>query len=118
VPARAVGGRFLGEFGGISTRGPNPTPPSPGTLNEFTVAYDEGKPIGILTDHDGVADHIEEILKFCNREKTDRMVFSSDPKELVEKLIQLVKDTPIKGTLDDYLLGDDGVVTAIENGIK
>ncbi len=91
-------------------------PGGTGTLNEFTVAYDEGKPIGVLTGHDGVADHIEEILEFCNRKKTDRMVFSSDPKELVDKLIKLVKETTIRGTLDDYLLGEDGVVTVIENG--
>ncbi len=91
-------------------------PGGTGTLNEFTVAYDEGKPIGVLTNHNGVANHIEEILGFCNREKTDRMVFSSDPKELVEKLIEIVKKTSIKGTLDDYLLGEDGVVTVLENG--
>ncbi len=93
-------------------------PGGTGTLNEFTVAYDEGKPIGVLTGHDGVADHIAEILEFCHRKKTDRMVFSSNPEELVQKLIKIIKKTPIKGSLDDYLLGDDGVVTAIENGFS
>ena len=39
-------------------------PGGTGTLNEFTVAYDEGKPIGILTGYGGVADHIDEILAF------------------------------------------------------
>ena len=89
-------------------------PGGTGTLNEFTVAYDEGKPIGILTDHDGVADHIDEILKFCHRDITDRMVFSDDPKLLVKKLIEITKKTPVGENLDDYLVGDEGAVTKIE----
>ena len=32
-----------------------------GTLNEFTIAYDEGKIIGILEGTGGVADHIREM---------------------------------------------------------
>ena len=89
-------------------------PGGTGTLNEFTVAYDEGKPIGILTGHGGCADHIDKILKFCSRRITDRMVFSSNPKKLVRKVIELAKFTKVGCTLDDYLLGDDGVVTQIE----
>ncbi len=79
-------------------------PGGTGTLNEFTVAYDEGKPIGILTGHDGVADHIKEILKFCHREATDRMIFSSDPKVLVNKLYDIMKEAKSSVLLDDYLL--------------
>ena len=89
-------------------------PGGTGTLNEFTVAYDEGKPIGILTDHNGVANHIKEILKFCHRRVTNRMVFSSNPKELVDKLMKIIKKTESYGTLDDYLVGEAGVVTKIE----
>ena len=89
-------------------------PGGTGTLNEFTVAYDEGKPLGILTGHKGVANHIKEILKFCHRRITKRMVFSSDPKELVEKLIKIIKTTESSANLDDYLLGEAGVITGIE----
>lgn len=89
-------------------------PGGTGTLNEFTIAYDEGKPIGILTDCGGVSEHIQEILKFCNREMTDLMVFSDDPKELVEKVINLIKETEVQSVLDDYLVGDHGVVSQIE----
>lgn len=91
-------------------------PGGTGTLNEFTVAYDEGKPIGILTGHGGVADHIKSILKFCHRRITNRMVFSPDPKELVQKLLEVVHQTEADGSLDDYLLGDDGEVTQLEKG--
>ncbi len=93
-------------------------PGGTGTLNEFTVAYDEGKPIGILTGCGGVADHIDEILNFCSRKITDRMVFSNDPIELVDKLLKIIKKTEVSAVLDDYLVGDEGVVSEIEKEIK
>lgn len=93
-------------------------PGGTGTLNEFTVAYDEGKPIGILTGVGGVSDHIKEILEFCNREVTDRMVFDSDPKRLVEKLVKIMREAPVSCMIDDYLLGDHGVISEIEKGFK
>ncbi len=89
-------------------------PGGTGTLNEFTVAYDEGKPIGVLTGYDGCADHIKEILEFCHREVTDRMVFSSDPNELVEKLMEKLHEVNTSCNLDDYLVGEDGEVTKTE----
>ncbi len=61
-----------------------------GTLNEFTVAYDEGKLIGVLTDTGGVADGIPEILEICDRALTDFIVFDSDPRSLVEKILALM----------------------------
>ena len=85
-----------------------------GTLNGFTVAYDEGKIIGVLTKHGGVADHIKDILRFCNRKVTNRMVFSDDPEELVRKVIKLIRKVAVSKVLDDYLVGDGGVVTQIE----
>lgn len=89
-------------------------PGGTGTLNEFTVAYDEGKPMGILTDHGGVADHIKEILEFCKRDVTDRIVFDSDPERLVARLIEVMKEAEVSCKLDDYLLGEDGEITKLE----
>ena len=85
-------------------------PGGTGTLNEFTVAYDEGKPIGVLTGLPGVSNHIKEILKFCHRQTTSRMVFSSDPEELVKKLLKIVKSSKVSPVLDGYLVEKDGVV--------
>lgn len=93
-------------------------PGGTGTLNEFTVAYDEGKPIGILTGCGGVADHIDEILAFCSRKVTDRMVFSDDPKELVSKLLEIVHRVEVSSVLDDYLVGESGVVSEIEKEVE
>jgi uncharacterized protein (TIGR00725 family) len=54
-----------------------------GTLNEFTVAYDEGKVIGVLEGSGGVADHIREIVKFCQKPTRGVVLFDSDPTRLV-----------------------------------
>jgi len=58
-----------------------------GTLNEFTIAFETGTPTGVLRGTGGTADLIEQILARGYRPKT-KIVFSADPKELVEKLIK------------------------------
>lgn len=63
-----------------------------GTLNEFIVAYDEGKFVGVLTGSGGISNKIPEILEFAHREVTDRIVFDNDPKKLVEKLVSKLKN--------------------------
>ena len=55
-----------------------------GTLNEFTIAYDEGKMIGVLQGSGGVADHIQEVLGFCRKTTLARVIFSSDPAALLD----------------------------------
>jgi hypothetical protein len=58
-----------------------------GTLNEFTIAYDEGKIIGVLAGSGGIADHIQEIIKVCNRPGSGKVFFDGDPTKLVESCI-------------------------------
>ncbi len=60
-----------------------------GTLNEFTIAYDEKKVLGVLVGSGGVSDHIEEVLDFCQRSKLP-VISSSCPRELVTKLLSKV----------------------------
>jgi uncharacterized protein (TIGR00725 family) len=55
-----------------------------GTLNEFTIAYDEGKVIGVVQGSGGVADHIQDVLGFCQKQTLARIVFSSDPGPLLD----------------------------------
>jgi hypothetical protein len=59
-----------------------------GTLNEFTIAYDEGKIIGVLEGSGGVADHIGEIIQFCKKTTGSVVVFDNDPERLVEACLQ------------------------------
>jgi len=62
-----------------------------GTLNEFTVAYEEKKPVGILAGTGGISDHISEILGFANRQAgPDRLIYEEDPELLIEKLLAIV----------------------------
>ncbi len=65
-----------------------------GTLNEFTIAFEDNKPIGILTGTGGMADEMEDILKKAHR-GMGKVVFDSDPKQLVEKVFTLIKKEKI-----------------------
>jgi len=61
-----------------------------GTLNEFTIAFEDDKPIGVLTGTGGTADQIRDIVKRAHRGE-GKIVYDSDPKSLVAKVIQLVR---------------------------
>jgi uncharacterized protein (TIGR00725 family) len=58
-----------------------------GTLNEFTIAYDEGKIVGVLEGSGGVADHIREIIKVCNKPALGKIFFDSSPTTLVDSCV-------------------------------
>ncbi|MBI2870957.1 MAG: LOG family protein [Candidatus Omnitrophica bacterium] len=61
-----------------------------GTLNEFSIAYDEGKNIGVLTKTGGVSDQIQDMAQGFVRsgKRTEtQIVYDSDPEKLVQKLI-------------------------------
>jgi len=66
-----------------------------GTLNEFTIAFEDRKPIGVLTGTGGTADRIEEIVKSSKR-GLGKIVYSDDPKELVRGVIELIKKEKAK----------------------
>jgi uncharacterized protein (TIGR00725 family) len=58
-----------------------------GTLNEFTIAYDEGKIIGVLEGSGGVADHVREIIGFCRKSTRGLVLFDKDPEKLVQRCL-------------------------------
>ena len=60
-----------------------------GTLNEFTIAFEDKKPQGVLTGVGGTSDMIEGILKHAHR-GMGKVVFDSDPKALFEKVVALI----------------------------
>lgn len=61
-----------------------------GTLNEFTIAFEDNKPIGVLEGTGGTADMIRDIVKNSHR-GSGKIVYSHNPKELVAQLIELIK---------------------------
>jgi uncharacterized protein (TIGR00725 family) len=58
-----------------------------GTLNEFTIAYDEGKIVGVLEGSGGVADHIREIVDFCKKPTAGTVVFDRSPERLLQSCL-------------------------------
>lgn len=62
-----------------------------GTLNEFTVAFEDKKPIGILEDSGGIADEIKDITRIAHKHQC-RVLYQSDPKKLVAELIADLKE--------------------------
>jgi len=69
-----------------------------GTLNEFTIAFEDKKPIGVLEGSGGTADMLKEILKESHR-GSSHVVFSSDPKDLVEKVSAMAGDLKRKAEM-------------------
>ena len=61
-----------------------------GTIHEFTIAFEDNKPIGVLEDVWETDEVIKMIIEKGHR-PNDRIVFDTDPKALVERVIELVK---------------------------
>lgn len=61
-----------------------------GTLNEFTIAFEDGKPQGILMGTGGTSDMIQDILERSHR-GMGKTVFDPDPKSLVDKVVALIE---------------------------
>lgn len=62
-----------------------------GTIHEFTVAFEDGKPMGVL-ESDGweIDETFRTILERSNR-AYDNVIFDTDPKRLVAKVLARVK---------------------------
>ena len=81
-----------------------------GSLNEFTIAYDEGRPIGILTNTGGISNHIEHVvIELCQREMPPNLVMDDDPVKLLDKLELVVKAFPLP-------IKEDGRVRDLREG--
>ena len=61
-----------------------------GTLNEFTIAYEDRKPIGVLLGSGGTADLVNYLLKRPHQ-KRGPIFYDADPKKLVQKLVKHLK---------------------------
>lgn len=61
-----------------------------GTLNEFTVAFEENKLTGVLEGTGGISDMLKDIIEKARR-GPGKVIFNSNPKELVEQLIEIIQ---------------------------
>jgi len=64
---------------------------SMGSLNEFTIAYDEGKIIGCLTGTGGVADEARRIVQTFQKQTNARVVYDDDPVSLLDECLRISK---------------------------
>lgn len=82
-----------------------------GTFHEFTIAFEDRKPIGVLEGQWQTDDLIKRILEESHR-PNNKIVFDTDPKALVERVIELVKKDKAETNLvyknDDHIGGSNG----------
>ncbi len=62
-----------------------------GSLNEFTIAHDEGKVIGCLTGTGGVADESEYLLQRFGKRTSARVFHNDDPEQLITDCLSGLK---------------------------
>jgi len=58
-----------------------------GTLGEFSIAYDEGKLIGVLQGTGGITAEIENIVNIVRKRTGAKVLYDPDPQQLVGRLI-------------------------------
>ncbi len=61
-----------------------------GTIHEFTIAFEEGKPIGVLEGSWTMDEQIRDMIEKSGR-PGDKVIFDPDPKSLVAKVIAMVE---------------------------
>jgi hypothetical protein len=62
-----------------------------GTLNEFTICFEDDRLIGVLEGTGGTADMIREIIEKTHK-GPGRIIYEKDPKKLVEKICQAIDE--------------------------
>lgn len=61
-----------------------------GTLNEFSVAFEDHRPIGILEGSWETDEILRNIIESSHR-PNNKIIYDADPKAMVERLIEMVK---------------------------
>lgn len=64
-----------------------------GTVNEFTIAFEDHKPLGVLRGPWDMDEVLEDMLEKSHRREEGTVVFEETPKELICKVIEVVQTT-------------------------
>jgi len=64
-----------------------------GTLNELTIAHDEGRVVGCLAGTGGVADEAERLIQTLPKKTSAVVLFDEDPARLLDKCLAALKDS-------------------------
>jgi len=62
-----------------------------GTLGEFSIAYDEGKLIGVLIGTGGITSEIRNIVKIIKKRTGAKIIYGTDPRILVKRVLHYYK---------------------------
>jgi uncharacterized protein (TIGR00725 family) len=62
-----------------------------GTIHEFTIAYEDEKPLGILQSDDWETDEILQMIIEKSHRQNPYVVFEKNPKVLVRKIMDLIR---------------------------
>ncbi|KKU73428.1 MAG: hypothetical protein UX98_C0007G0004 [Parcubacteria group bacterium GW2011_GWA2_47_26] len=62
-----------------------------GTLNEFTIAFEDQKIIGVLRESGGTADEIPHILETTKKTIKAHVIYDHDPARLVKKVLEEIR---------------------------
>lgn len=63
-----------------------------GSLNEFTIAFEDKKTLGILLGSGGIADEIPHLLHTAKKELSSKIIYGTEPKILVQKVIAAIHE--------------------------
>ena len=59
-----------------------------GTLGEFSIAYDEGKLIGVLTGTGGITSEISHLVKVIRKDTGAKVLYEDNPRKLIPRLLR------------------------------
>ncbi|MDQ3917070.1 MAG: hypothetical protein M3348_01090 [Acidobacteriota bacterium] len=62
-----------------------------GTLNELTIAHDEGRVVGCLTGTGGVADEAERLIQALPKKTRAVVLFDEEPERLLDECLAALK---------------------------
>ena len=62
-----------------------------GTVNEFTIAFEDHKPLGVLRGPWDMDEVLQDMLEKSHRETEGSVTFDESPKDLVRKVIDVVQ---------------------------
>ncbi|RJP44925.1 hypothetical protein C4587_01385 [Candidatus Parcubacteria bacterium] len=62
-----------------------------GTLNEFTTAFEDQKPQGVLLGSGGISDMAQDIVGRAHR-GPGKIAFESDPAKLLDRVVALIRE--------------------------
>lgn len=67
-----------------------------GTLNEFTIAFEDQKPQGVLLGSGGMADRVKELVESSGR-GPGKIIYDYDERRLVSRLLRLIEQEKRNG---------------------